>query len=209
MELNEFKELWKSLDDRDFNDDLTTEKTNLIIMKTTDTLRTINKTNEYWYIYTKIGTQILIGLFAFYFLLGIVLPIFTPITLPYFYRSTLYQMVIIAILYLCLYSYKIQKKIFTVPDKTNLAESLRAMVSNFNKYYLKMMILWTPLTAIMSYIGVSSISKSLSLNLSVGFTVIFTIVFTLVSIVGGHICYKLTYFRWIEALKQNIKDLES
>ncbi len=217
MELDEFKTYWNTIQDKEFkNQKLTTKKLDQIIMKTTKTLDYLQKKSAYWSKVSKINkpiSQILMGMLIPFSLIILVKASFMAgktnsigPSLTYVGTSLIYMAIIVIYCYVTVWVFKRQLQIFTVNNSENLKETLRKTITDFKRFYMKFNIIYLFLYPMYYYAVIKLII--ITWTPSTNNVLLTCAILTIVSLLGGHVYYKLKYFNKIKLLEANLKELE-
>ncbi|EOR94742.1 hypothetical protein ADIARSV_2116 [Arcticibacter svalbardensis MN12-7] len=213
MELDEFKNYWKTIQDKEFTQqELTNEKLDQIIMKTTDTLDYLQKTSAYWIRTNNTNVQKLKGLLI-PFLLVIILKAFLMAdkteTIEAFAinigTSLIYMAIILIHYFTTVWIFKRQQEIFTLNNTKNLKETVAKIIDDFTKYYVKFNIIYMFLYPAYFY----SIIKFITFwTPSTNILLLTCALLTIFTLAIGHLLHILKYSDKIKSLKTNLKELK-
>jgi len=204
MELKEFKQIWnQELEKENSTPINTSEILNDILMNTNSLMGKLNSTTLYWWkltrnTFTLLILIILISIGMFFLFpnkfqnLQNALPVYSIIGV--FALSTLWI-------------YYEKAKIFEVYDSNNLKQSIENVLKRFNRWYtlstIFYIVVFPPVFYVIIKITLQSFHATLPFKTEIGYSLLLSIV----SLVGNHIYYKRTYFKWLDNLKNNLQEL--
>lgn len=214
MELDEFKTYWNSIQDKEFKKQkLTKEKLDQLIMKTTETLDYLQKKSAYWANTNKFNTQMFMGmlipfsliiLVKAYLLAGKINSIWASLT--YVGTTLAYMAIILIFCLVTIWVLKRQHQIFTLNNSENLKETLTKTITDFKRFYVKFNIIYLFLYPVYYY----SVIKLMITYWTPSTNMILLTcgILTIVSLLGGHLYYKIKYFNKIKLLEANLEELD-
>jgi len=204
MELKDFKQIWnEELENESRVIINTSGMQNDILMNTNSLLGKLNRTTLYWWKLTRNTFTLLILVLllniAMFFLfpnkfqnLRNALPVYGIIGL--FALSTLWI-------------YYKKARIFEVNDSDSLKRSIENTLKRFNRWYtlstLLYIVVFPPVFYVIIKITLQSFHIILPFKTEIGYSLLLSIV----SLIGNHIYYKRTYFKWLGNLKNNLQEL--
>jgi hypothetical protein len=204
MELDDLKENWRELQEKELGQNKhTLETINKIIMNTTNTLTAMQQKNKSW---KSAARDILPALIAVVIVEAIV-SYFKPNKHHSFLGMLVYTTMLILFSIVSLWMYNRQDQIFKIYNSGNLKESLRNTIAAFNSYYKLynfVYIIFIPAyfySMFQLFFGFLSLSTSDLLWICGVLTVVYFAI--------SHVYYKLTFFRKIKALKRDLIELEN
>lgn len=205
MELDELKTTWKKYLEMERNERPPSEYVNMITMKISNTLNELNENTIYWWKFTR---NVMILLFIL-LVTNISFFIFFPEkfqnlenALPVFGVLAFYAIGI-------LWVYYEKVKIFDIVDSTNIRKAIEKAIRRFKRWYILSTLLYVFLLPLVFYVVVNIGSEAfLHRTFPLITEVIACAVLTILTLIGNHLYFKKTYFKWIELLKSNLKELE-
>jgi hypothetical protein len=221
MELDDFKASWNASQEKDINKQkLSTDKLEQLMKNSGDALQQIQKTNDYWY---KTGTTVctvLIGIL----LVELILSLLVLGAKKSFGQSTWPVLVMVVFAFVSIWFYKRQQQIFDVKLDTNIKEALSKTLTDFKRFYILYMATYLVLFPLYFYalitlvagtvfkpgntaLHVDYVSRWLTLSntgmaeVCIGTSVVFLLL--------SHWYYRIKYFKYINILQTNLKELEA
>ena len=202
MELDEFKLHWNTIQQKEIEEQkLTSETLDKMIMKTTNALAELQKTNAFW---NKTGTAIcgaLIGILA----LNLVISFFVKAYDQSYSHSVIPVVTMMVFATASIWFYKRQERIFDIRTDENLKEVLTKILSDFKRFYMLYNLVYIVLfpayyyAFIVFFLGFLKISTTNTLLICGGLTVI--------SFILNHWYYHVKYFGKIKILKETLDEL--
>ncbi len=133
MELDNFKNMWKSQLERDiYNNKNISEKIKEIIMRTTDILAELTHTNRHWWKTIKTTMILLLGILA----INLILFLLVPEKFQHIKNAFSYYAIIASFALISLGLYHFQLRIFDVDISVDLRSAIEKAIRQFNKFYL-------------------------------------------------------------------------
>jgi hypothetical protein len=211
MELDEFKTYWKTIQDKEFNQQkLTKEKLDEIVMETAQTLELLQSKSTYWIKSNRINIRKL-RIFVIPFLLIILMNAFSMngetawALATYVGSSIAYLGIILMHYFTTVWIFRRQQEIFTCNNSESLKETLTKTIGDFKRFYIRFNIIYLFLHPIYFY----SVIKLITFWTPPQKTLLLTCaLLTIVTLVISHLLYKLKYSDKIKSLKANLKELE-
>jgi hypothetical protein len=204
MELKEFKKIWnQELEKENSTTINTSEILNAILMNANSLMGKLNSTTLYWWklarnTFTLLILVLLLNIGMFFLFphkfqnLQNALPVYS--TIGVFALSTLWI-------------YYEKAKIFEVYDSNNLKQSIENVLKRFNRWYtlstLFYIVVFPPVFYVIIKITLQSFHATLPFKTEIGYSLLLSIV----SLIGNHLYYKRTYFKWLDNLKINLQEL--
>ncbi len=202
MELDEFKLHWNTIQQKEIEEQkLTNETLDKIIMKTTNTLAEIQKTNAFW---NKFGTAMCGALIAI-LAINLVVSYFVPVYDQTYRRSVIPVMVMIVFAAASIWFYKRQERIFDIRADENLKEVLTKTLADFKRFYLLYNLVYIVLFPAYYYAFIALFMSSL--KISTTYSLLICIGLTIISFIINHWYYKVKYFGKIKILKDTLDEL--
>jgi len=202
MEIDEFRNIWKEVMEREVLASKTDQTKIAHTMKANDTLTLMTeKTIRRWkftrnaiiLLFISIGT----GLCGF---------IFYPEkfqniekALPVYLTIALYGL-------LTLWAYYEKVKIFD-GDALSIKSAITRTIGRFRRWYVLTTLIFIMIYPVIFMVVVSMIVQLTKRDIPFRFQIAISIVLAVVTLIRTHFYYKRTYFRWIKALQENLKEL--
>jgi hypothetical protein len=205
MELDNFKNIWKSQVERDIiNKENISENIKEIIMRTTDILAELTHTNRHWWKTIKTTMLLLLGITALNFILFLIAPEkFQHIKNPFPYYA-----IISSSAFISLALYHFQHKIFDINISVDLRSAIENAIRQFNKFYFLYNIIYLILFPVLFYFVVKVVLQLFGINISLITALLLSGILTVFWLVVNHFYYKKKYFKRILQLKISMKELK-
>lgn len=205
MELDEFKLSWNKHLEDELKGKTITKPLAKMSMKLSDTLNKLNDNSLFWWRLTKNAITLLFMMLVIVICCFIFLPEkFQNIknALPVFGVIALYGLGL-------LWVYYEKAKIFDISDSNNIRNAVEKAISRFNRWYVFSNLVYVFLLPLPFYLMVYILSKTFfSKTFDLNTEVLICTVLTIVTLVGNHMYYKLTYFKWLSKLRGSLKELD-
>jgi hypothetical protein len=200
MELDEFKEDWNKLQRQ--QEELSTDTINQIIMNTTITIHQMQQKNQYWnklgkVIFPMLIVILIINVIVGYFALSPHTPMLSSV-------SYAFIMIVFAVISMRMYLW--QEKILSYYNPGDLKASLSKTIKDFKRFYLLYNLAYLILYPAYFY-AMLKLLLNVMLQLSESTILISSAVLSVLSIITGHIYYRLTYFKRIRSLEADLREL--
>jgi hypothetical protein len=202
MELDELKENWNKLQQQ--QKELSTHTINKIIMNTNITINEMKQKNSYWNNFAKVVFPVLIVIL----IIDVAIGYFAPAPHTTFLSRVSYALIMIIFAVASLYMYRWQENILNYYNAGDLKASLVKTIKDFRRFYLFYNLIYLVLYPAYFY-AMFKLLVNVALHLSENTTLISSAVLSILSIVAGHIYYRLTYFKRIRSLEADLQELES
>jgi hypothetical protein len=204
MELDNFKNIWKSQLERDINsNENVSEKIKGIIMKTTDILSELTYSNRYWWKSIKTTMILLLGITA----INLVMFLLFPENFQHIKNPFPYYAIIASFAFISLGLYYFQLKIFDINISVDLRSAIENAIRQFNKFYLLYNMSYIILFPILFYFITKVTLQLFDINMTLSSGLFFSVALTVICLLINHFYYKKKYFRRIIQLKINLKEL--
>ncbi|MEK6477509.1 hypothetical protein WJR50_08240 [Catalinimonas sp. 4WD22] len=205
MELDDLRNTWQAhLSQEKEHARPLSEHFNEKNMNVSNALSKLSSTTLYWWKLTKVS---IILLFAC-LLLNVVLFFIFPErfqnlehALPVFGMVALFGLV-------TLWAYYEQVKIFDIADAANIKAALKSTMGRFKRWYLLTTLIYVIVFPLIYYIVVKVVLQLFQVELSLLTEVSISGVMAVISLLGNHLYYKKTYFKWLHTLNKNLEELE-
>ncbi|MDB5090939.1 MAG: hypothetical protein JWR09_4933 [Mucilaginibacter sp.] len=202
MELDDFKAHWNTIQQQELKQQKHTPETlNNIIMNATNTLGQLHEKNVYWNNFSKVICKILIV----FLLIILVEHYFFPHKEITFGETTIYVAIMIIYAVITMWVYKRQQNIFTIYHSENLKETLTKTIAEFKRFYVLMNVIYLFLYPLYFYAFIKLFITYWAIPTNIVLIVCGAL--TIASLIGGHIYYKIKYFRKIESLEADLAEL--
>lgn len=205
MEIDEFKTTWNKYLEDERKESLHSDYVNMITMKISNTVNKLNENTIYWWKFTRNVMILLFIMLAANISFFILFPDkFQNLenALPVFGVLALYAVGV-------LWVYYEKVKIFDIVDSNNIRNAIEKAIRRFNRWYILSTLLYLFLLPLMFYVVVNIGSEAfLHRSFPLNTEVIACAVMTIITLIGNHFYYKKTYFKWLDLLKNNLKELE-
>lgn len=202
MELDEFKENWNNLQQQ--QKELETNTINKIIMNTTVTINEMQQKHSYWSNFAKVVFPALIVVL----IINLAIGYFAPVQHTAFLPRVSYALIMIIFAVASLYMYRWQENILNHYNAGDLKASLAKTIKDFRRFYLFYNLVYLVLYPAYFYAMFKLLVNEV-LHLSENTTLISSAVLSILSMVAGHIYYRVTYFKRIRSLQADLKELEN
>lgn len=205
MELDDLKDSWQAyLRQEKKHEQTISEHLNEKKMNVSNTLSKLSSTTLYWWKFTK---NVIILLFAC-LLLNIILFFIFPErfqnlehALPVFGMVALFGLV-------TLWAYYEQVKIFDIADAANIKAALKSTMGRFKRWYLLTTLIYVIVFPLIYYIVVKVVLQLFHAELSLLTEVGISGALSVTSLLGNHLYYKKTYFKWLQTLSDSLDELQ-
>jgi Ca2+/Na+ antiporter len=221
MELDDFKANWNTSQQAAINQQkLSTDKLDKLMTHSTTALQEIQKRNNYWY---KLGMPIFSALIII-LLVEMVIFYFVPGKDNVFREMLLPVSIMLVFAVVSMWIYKRHQQIFDVDVSENLRETLRKTVTDFKRFYILYILVYSVLfpayfyalitffTGMMRRAGAHDTfirNTTESLSLSIPHMIALCISLTIVALLINHWYYRVKYFKYIKILQLNLKELDA
>lgn len=204
MELDNFKNMWKSQLEKDIyiNKNIS-EKIKEIIMRTTDILAELTHTNRHWWKTIKTTMILLLGILAINFILFLLV----PEKFQHIKNAFSYYAIIASFALISLGLYHFQLRIFDVDISVDLRSAIEKAIRQFNKFYLLYNIIYLILFPVLFYFIMEVVLQLFNINMTLNTGLLLSGILTVICLGINHIYYKKKYFKRIIKLKSNLKEL--
>ncbi len=202
MELDELKENWNKLQHQ--QKELPTHTINTIIMNTNITINEMRQKNSYWNNLAKVVFPVLIVVLV----INVAIGNFAPAAHTAFLSRVSYALIMIIFAVASLYMYRRQENILNYYNSGDLKTSLAKTIKDFRRFYLFYNLVYLVLYPAYFYAMFKLLVNEV-MHLSENTTLISSAVLSILSIVAGHIYYRLTYFKRIRSLEGDLQELEN
>ncbi len=206
MELDEFKTTWNKYLEDERKEKPHSDHVNTITMKISNTVNKLNENTIYWWKFTRNVMILLFIMLAANISFFILFPEkFQNLenALPVFGVLAFYAIGV-------LWVYYEKVKIFDIVDSNNIRNAIAKAIRRFNRWYILSTLLYLFLLPLMFYVVVNIGSEAfLHRSFPLNTEVIACAVMTIITLIGNHFYYKKTYFKWLDLLKNNLKELEA
>ena len=204
MDLKEFKQAWNQEFEKEKKLTINTSGIlNDIQMNTNSLIGKLNCKTLYWWkltrnTYTLLIWVLVINMGMFFLFpdkfqnLQNALPVYGIIGL--FALSTLWI-------------YYEKAKIFEVNDSDSLRLSIENVLKRFNRWYAFYTLLYIVAFPAIFYVSIKITLQLFHVTLPFKTEIGYSLLLSIVSLIGNHIHYKKTYFKWLDNLKRNLKEL--
>jgi len=207
MELDEFKTHWNRIQDKQFlQQKISAEKLEQIIMDITHTLGDLQAKSLYWKKMSKSTVQMLIGVQVIFLLITLIKAIYQH-GFTGALSSLAFMFIIGVFSVVTVWIYKKQEQIFTLYNSDNVRVTLTQTIAAFKKFYLMFNIIYLFLYPAYFYAVIKLFIPYWQPSLQ---TLLLTCALaTALSLIGGHWYYRIKFFKKLESLEANLKNLES
>jgi hypothetical protein len=203
MELDDFKAHWNRIQEKELSKQKYTPETlNRIVMNTTNTLTEMQKKNAFWNNMAKAICPMLLVILVIF----IPISYFIPNKQHTFTEALIYIAIMATFAWITLWMYDRQEKIFKIYNSENLKETLQRTIAEFKKFYITFNVVYIFLYPLYYY----SMFKLLITYWVLPTQTLLLICggLSIISLIAGHIYYKITYFKRIRTLQADLKELE-
>ncbi|MEO6850340.1 MAG: hypothetical protein ABI203_09880, partial [Mucilaginibacter sp.] len=143
MELDEFKTRWKTIQDKEFQQQkISPEKLEQIIMNITETLDQLHAKSVYWKKAGKLIIEIFSVVLVAALLITLVKAFYTHSKISTILESIIYFTVMVLYCTVTIWLYNKQEKILAIHHNGNLKESLKQTIIAFKRFYLTCNIIY-------------------------------------------------------------------
>ncbi|CAN5916701.1 hypothetical protein BH24BAC1_BH24BAC1_19630 [soil metagenome] len=206
MDLDEFKDFWQLDQEKDLKENKhSSHHINQILMKTTTTLGKLEKTNKYW---LKV-MLILVPAALVILIIGSLRHTGGEAPQdPSFQQSLLFNLILLGFVLMTAFLYYWQYKIFHFSPTVDIKTGLRSAIRGFYTFYAVSSVLYAPFFFIVAFVMAQVFSRPFTSSLDLPTNVVLAGLFTVLALLGNHRYYQKKYFKWVNDLKQNLKELE-
>ncbi|MDF9794901.1 hypothetical protein OKW21_000164 [Catalinimonas alkaloidigena] len=107
-----------------------------------------------------------------------------------------------------LWAYYEQVKIFDISDAVNIKAALKNTMGRFKRWYLLTTLIYVIVFPLIYYIVVEVVLQLFHVELSLLTEVSISGVLSVISLLGNHLYYKSTYFKWLQTLSESLDELQ-
>lgn len=205
MELDDLKNTWQAYlrQEKEHSQPLS-EHLNEKKMNVSNTLSKLSSTTIYWWKFTKNVIILLFTCLLFNLMLFFIFPErFQNLehALPVFGMVALFGLI-------TLWTYYEQVKIFDISDAVNIKAALKSTMGRFKRWYLLTTLIYVIVFPLIYYMVVKVMLQLFHVELFLLTEVIISGVLSVISLLGNHLYYKKTYFKWLHVLNKNLEELE-
>jgi len=201
MELDEFKAHWNTIQDKEFQQQkISPLKLKQIIMNTTETMSQLYAKSIYW---KKFG-NISIGIVALCLIIIFIKTFYLHSTNNTAFETMRVSIVTTIYCIAMIWTFKRQEQIFIIDNSKNIKESIEQTITAFNRFYLKMNIIFLFLYPALFYSAIKYKGYWCSSPQTIWLAVTIA---TVISLALGHWYYKIKFFKKLKSLEANLKDL--
>lgn len=205
MELDNFKNIWKSQVERDIvNNENISENIKEIIMRANDILAELTHTNRHWWKTIKTTMILLLGITAIKFILFLI----APEKFQYIKNPFPYYAIITSFAFISLAIYHFQLKIFDINISVDLRSAIENAIRKFNKFYLLYNIIYLIFFPILFYFAITVVLQLFDINIPFITGLLLSGILAVFCLVINHFYYKKKYFKRIIQLKSSLKELK-
>ena len=204
MELKDFKQLWNREPEKE-NRVITntSEILNNILMNTNSLIGKLNTKTLYWWKLTR-NTFTLLMLVV---LLNIAMFFLFPDKFQNLQKALPVFGVIALFAFSTIWIYYEKVKIFEVNDSDSLRLSIENVLKRFNRWYALFTLLYIVIFPLLYYVIIKITLQPFHITLPFKTEAGYSILLSIVSLIGNHIYYKKTYFKWLYNLKNNLREI--
>ncbi len=207
MELDEFKDHWNAIHDKEFQQQIiSTQKIEQIIMNTTGTLDKLKEKSIHW---NKVNIELSKAA------IGIYLVVLLIALIKVFYYQNKENNIIAIIVFIILLivstrfsklMFKKQEQILSIFNAGNVYETLKKTITEFKRFYLKISIISLFFNFLMFFVLIKL--NMFHWNPSLQTTIIICGLMTVVSFLVCHWYYEIKFLKTLRSLEANFKYLE-
>ena len=202
MELDDLKENWNTLHQQ--QKELSVNTINHIIMNTNITINEMQQKNKYWNNLAKVICPVLVIIL----ITNVIIGYFAPAPHTSFPASISYALIMIIFAIVTMYMYRWQESILACYNAGDLKASLTKTIIDFRRFYIIYNLVYLVLYPAYFY-AMFKLLLNVIFHLSETTILLSSAVLSMLSIVGSHIYYRLTYFKRIRSLKEDLRELNN
>ncbi|WPP53020.1 hypothetical protein [Catalinimonas niigatensis] len=205
MELDDLKNTWQAYisQDQEHAQPLS-EHLNKNKMNVSNTLSKLSSTTLYWWKFTKNVIILLFACLIFNVVLFFIFPErFQNLehALPVFGMVALFGLV-------TLWTYYEQVKIFDIADAVNIKAALKNTKERFKRWYLLTTLIYVIVFPLIYFVVVKVVLQLFHVEFPLLTEVSISGALSVISLLGNHLYYKKTYFKWLHTLSKSLDELE-
>jgi ABC-type multidrug transport system fused ATPase/permease subunit len=206
MELDDFKAHWNTIKHIELEQQhISPKKLEQIIMNATNTFDQLHAKSVYWRRTANAIVKMLAGILAVLCLILLTKSIYQH-KLSDMLAPVAYLLVLVLFCIVTLWVYKRQEEIFTINSDGNVKDTIQQTLTAFNRFFRVMNIIYLFLYPAYYYSVIKLLMPYWHADMQSVF--ITCALATVASLAGGYWYYKVKFFKKLQSLKENLKDLE-
>ena len=175
-------------------------------MNATETLNQLHAKTAYWNIYGKNNRQLLKGVLVIVFAISIQKGFYTHNSKTSLLATLAYFAIMVIYCVITAWVFKRQEQIFTLYNTDNIKETLKQTIKNFKRFYIVFNVIYLFLYPAFFYAVIKALMTYWHPSTQ---TILLTCgIATIVAMVSSHVYYKLRFFKKLQSLEDNLKELE-